>query len=389
MYLRSNNISMDLQKHLFNLTEEGIYLNGAYMSPQLKSVEEAGIVGLRRKNNPMTITPGDFFKDRITLKKRFAELIHAPNYENIAIIPSVSYGISNAVSACNLKSGNNIILVGEQFPSNVYPWINAASKANAKVHFIDAPKENENRGEQWNENILNAINSQTTIVAIANVHWADGTLFNLEKIGEKARSVGAKLIIDGTQSVGAMPFDIETIKPDALICAGYKWMMGPYSIGLAYYSDEMCNGDPIEQNWTNRYNSENFSELTNYEDRYEPGAERFSVGGSSNFIHVPMLTNAIEQILKWTPIGIQEYCKSITEQGIELLREKGCYIESEKYRGHHLIGIYLPIKLNKKNIQDRLKTNKITVSFRGDAIRISPHVYNTKEEFMTFVELIY
>ena len=69
------------------------------------------------------------------------------------------------------------------------------------------------------------------------VHWADGTIFDLEKIREKTNKVGAMLIIDGTQSIGTMPFDLKKVKPDALICAAYKWLMGPYGFGVAYYGN--------------------------------------------------------------------------------------------------------------------------------------------------------
>jgi len=73
------------------------------------------------------------------------------------------------------------------------------------------------------------------------------------------------LIIDGIQSIGTLPFSVKEIQPDALICAGYKWLLGPYSIGLAYYSDTFANGFPIEENWINRKNSEDFGGLVNYE----------------------------------------------------------------------------------------------------------------------------
>jgi selenocysteine lyase/cysteine desulfurase len=68
---------------------------------------------------------------------------------------------------------------------------------------------------------------------MGHVHWSDGSRFDPAEIGARARAVGAALIIDGTQSVGALPFDVRALFPDALICAGYKWLMGPYGIGLA------------------------------------------------------------------------------------------------------------------------------------------------------------
>lgn len=380
---------MENQKHLFDLDEKGIYLNGAYMSAQLKTVTEIGIENLIRKANPSSISPTDFFSHKKILKGRFAQLINAPNSENIAIIPSVSYGIANAAKNLQLQRNDEIIVIDEQFPSHIYSWQKLADEKLAKIVSIEQPSTFHDRGKVWNLSILEAINDKTAAVCICNVHWADGTKYNLKAIGEKARKHGAKLIIDGTQSVGALPISIKEYGIDVLVCGGYKWLMGPYSLGLAYYSDEFCQGQPIEENWMNRYNSEDFKGLTQYESNYKKGAERFSVGESSNFILVPMLSRAIEQILSWNPSSVQEYCKSITEEGISLLRAKGCFVEDAEYRGHHLFGVYLPNNLDQETIKNRLNAENISVSYRGNAIRVSPHVYNTKDDFLKFVNCIY
>ena len=84
------------------------------------------------------------------------------------------------------------------------------------------------------------------------VHWADGTIFDMKKIRKKTSENNALLIIDGTQSIGSMPFNLNEIQPDALVCAGYKWLMGPYGSGLAYYGKYFDDGKPIEESWINR-----------------------------------------------------------------------------------------------------------------------------------------
>jgi len=307
---------MNHQKHLFELSEEITYLNCAYMSPQLKSVSEVGLTSVIQKAKPYTITPEDFFNQREVLKQRFAQLIEAPDYKNTAIIPSVSYGIANAANNVPIKKGDEILLVDEQFPSNVYIWQEIARQKEAIIKIIKSPKEHKNRGAIWNRNICNSISKKTAVISMSQVHWADGTLFDLKAIREKTKSVNAMLIIDGTQSVGAFPFSIKDIKPDALICGGYKWLLGPYSIGMAYYSDAFNNGMPIEHNWMNRHNSQNFAGLTQYEDRYQEKAARYSVGESSNFVLTPMLIRSLEQLIEWSPKSIHQYCTTISKNSI-------------------------------------------------------------------------
>lgn len=372
----------------FTLTPNVTYLNCAYMSPLLKEVEKAGIRGIRTKRRPFAITPEDFFLESDQLRKEFARTINASEPSRIVIIPSASYGLANVAANLNLTKGQEIIVAGEQFPSNIYPWHSLCEKTGATVKAVAPPDTPEQRGMKWNEAVLNAITESAAAVAIANFHWADGTRFDLQAIRKRTREVGALLIVDGTQSVGAFPFDVATILPDALVCAGYKWLMGPYSIGLAYYGPAFDNGTPIEHNWINRKNSEDFTRLVNYEEQYQDGALRYEVGEHSNFILVPMLLKAVQQINRWNPQAIQEYCKQITEEPILRLIEHGYQIEDEAWRGSHLFGIRLPQGREIGALKQKLAERKIFVSVRGNAIRVSPNVYNRKEDLEKFVRVL-
>jgi selenocysteine lyase/cysteine desulfurase len=369
----------------FTLPPKITYLNCAYMSPMLKSVEKAGIRGLKLKRNPVSISPSDFFTGGDVLRQEYAKLINAGDSRRIVIIPSVSYGISTVAANLKISKGQHIIVASEQFPSNYYPWARLCEEQGGAVKPIAPPEQMDGRGKIWNERILDAIDHNTAAVAIAHTHWADGTKFDLVAIRKRTRDVGALLVIDGTQSVGALPFDVQLIQPDVLICGGYKWLLGPYSIGLAYFGDYFNDGKPIEESWMNRLNSEDFSSLINYQPNYQPGALRYEVGEHSNFVLVPMMTKAIEQLNKWKPENIQAYCQSITRNSISKLRELGFWVEDEAYRGHHLIGLRLPKHLDMTIVKETLLKNKIYVSFRGNAIRVAPNVYNDEDDLAKLV----
>jgi len=165
-------------------------------------------------------------------------------------------------------------------------------------------------------------------------------------------------------------------------------MLGPYSIGLAYYGDYFDDGTPVEENWLNRKDSEDFAALVLYQEAYQPIALRYEVGEHSNFILVPMMLAALKQINKWKPENIQEYCARITRKPIELLREGGFWIEDENYRGHHLFGIRLPKHADIGKIKQQLQKNKISVSVRGDALRVSPNIYNSESDLMKLVKVL-
>jgi selenocysteine lyase/cysteine desulfurase len=372
----------------FTLPPQVTYLNCAYMAPLLKSVEKEGIKGLRKKRNPAQVSPQDFFTDTETLRQEYAKLIHVKDSSRIVVIPSVSYGMATVAKNFNIKKDQHIVVASEQFPSNYHPWQTLCNETGASLKSIAPPEGFTNRGKHWNEKILEAINASTRAVAIGNVHWADGTRFDLEAIRNRTKEVGALLIIDGTQSVGAMPFDVEKIKPDALVCAGYKWLLGPYSLGLAYYGEYFDQGNPVEENWINRQYSEDFASLVNYQAKYQPGLLRYEVGEHSNFILVPMLVNAIQQLNNWGVDRIQEYCSTIGEGSILKLREKGFIIEDKEWRGSHLFGVRLPEKIDLEKVKTSLLKHKVYVSIRGNAIRVAPNIYNTEKDLQKLIKVL-
>lgn len=376
------------QKALFSVPEEVRYLNCAFMSPMAKVVEDAGLAGMRQKRNPSATRPADFFADSDRVRDLFGRLIGAAA-RSIAIIPSVSYGIATIANNLEIAGGSNIVLLEEQFPSNVYIWRRIATESGAHIRTVGADLASGNRSAAWNARILETIDAQTAVVALPHVHWTDGTRFDLEAISDRARAVGAALVVDGTQSVGALPFDVGSIRPDALICAGYKWLLGPYSIGVAYFDPRHHEGVPLEENWIARRHSEEFSRLVAYEDDYQPGAVRYDVGERSNFVLVPMMAAALELVLEWGPENIQEYCGRLTRELLEGAQELGYQIEGEDGRAAHLFGIRMPEAVEAEQLRSELDHRNVSVSIRGSAVRISPHVYNDEQDVAALLDALH
>lgn len=376
------------QKHLFSIPEDVTYLNIASQSPSFKGIYDAGLEGLKQKNQPYKIKGSDYFEPVVELKKLFATLIEADDYNRIATIPSVSYGMATVANNIKLNKGDEIIVVDEQFPSNFYAWKNLADANEAVIKVISYPKDNAQSVTQWNSDILDAISDKTAFIAIGNIHWSNGCLFDLKAIRNKSKSHNALLIVDGSQTIGAFPFSVKDIQPDALICAGYKWLFGPYGCAYAYFGDYFDNGSPIEENWSNRLGSENFAGLTNYQSKYKPLANRYSAGESASFIYVKMQTEALKQIISWSPKAIQEYCKSISKDAVSELKQLGCKIEDDEFRTHHLFGIELPEHLNLEELKKDLFDNNVFVAFRGNYIRVSCHLYNSSEDFKPLIQCL-
>ena len=376
------------QKQHFEIPEDICYLNTAYMSPLLSESVKIGHKALLKKLRPYELEIDDFFVPVDQLKQSFAQLVDVDNHQRNVIIPSVSYGMANISQNIPLSENDEIVIVSEQFPSNVYPWMELSKNRGSKLITVDSPDNFFRKGDLWTEKIIDAINTRTKVVALPHVHWSEGIIFNLKAISQKVHTVGGYLIIDGTQSIGALPFSVKDIQPDALIVSGYKWLMGPYGLGIAYYGERFDDGVPFENNWINRLNSEDFASLVNYQDRYKPYSNRYGVGESSNFASIPILQYAIDKISEWTPEGIQDYCGFITNQTIAQLNEYGYDISSEGQRSNHLFGIKIPASLSADMLKETFRKNNIYVSFRGNYIRVSPFVFNDSTDLQQLCDAL-
>ena len=358
------------------------------MAPLSKSVAASAQQAIKRLANPHTIETSDFFEPATSVRKLFSRLIGTANPDHVAIIPSVSYGMAIAANNTSLKPTNQVVMVEEQFPSAIYTWQRACKESGATLRIVKTPKTNGSRAIAWNEALLEAITHDTAVVIVPELHWTDGLRFDLDSISKKTKAAGARLVIDGTQSIGAKPFDIEMVRPDALICAGYKWLTGPYGIGVAYFGEAFDNGIPLEENWIARKGSDDFSNLIHYQDEYRDGAIRFDVGERSNFVLLPMLEAALTQVLNWNPATISNHTQLLTNQTVPKLEAIECLIDKEPWRTGHLFGIRLPSHADPSRIAAELKRSHLSVSLRGDTIRVAPHLYNTAQDMDALVDTL-
>ena len=369
------------QRSLFDIPRDVAYLNCAYMSPLLHSAIEAGIGGMRAKARPWTITPTDFFSD-VEIVRRLAATIIGCDANDISLVPAASYGIATAMQNLSLASNQEILVLEEQFPSNVYGWMELARRSGAKLKTVPRPAD-----DDWTQAILNAINSKTALAALPHCHWTDGSLIDLELVSVSLRKYDAALVVDATQSLGAMPLDINRIQPDFLVAACYKWLLGPYSTGILYVAPKHQNGQPIEPGWANRAGSEDFTALVNYRDEYQAGARRFDMGQRSNFALLPPLIVGFQQIIDWGVDAIQETITGMTDIIANRAEENGLRIGNRSHRAGHFLGVRLPGGVP-SNLTVELASHGVFVSVRGDSVRVTPHLYNNSDDVDRLFEFL-
>ena len=369
------------QRSLFSIPNEVVYLNTAYMSPLMNSVVDAINHGAKLKASPWDLTINDFFENSELVRELFANLVNV-SFRNIALVPSASYGLETAAKNLKVGCGRSVVMLENQFPSHVYPWQRLVKEKGGKLIKV---KEKQDRN--LTELVLELINEQCAIVAVPNVLWTNGLMLDLISISQRCKEVGAALVLDLTQSVGAVNTDLGQIDPDFAVVAAYKWMMSPYSTGYLYVSEKHWDGEPLEGNWISRRDGKNFSNLVNYTDHYEDGAVRFDMGERANFALLPGSIEALRQLHKWDVKKIEKTLRQNNSILSDQLRSLGFVIPSDAERGPHFIGAKLP-ENSPKDLLKILASNKIYLSERGGVLRITPNVWNNPEDYQKFLTTV-
>src|SRR5258708_850546 len=365
------------QRHLFDIPEDVAYLNCAYMSPLMRAAAEAGNAGLARKEHPWEITPDKFFSGAEEFRSTAALILDATP-DCVAIVSSASYGIATAALNLPLRAGQEILVLDEQFPSNYYPWQRLVEERGATLKIVAWPEEGD-----WTAAVLNALTENVAIAALPNVQWTSGGRLDLVRIGEACRKLGAALALDLTQSLGALPFSVRDlqngVQPDFAVAASYKWLLGPYSIGLLYVAPKWQGGIPLEENWIQRANARDFSSLILYTEDYDAGARRFDMGERANFASLPAAVRAMKQLLEWKVAQISETAGALNRHLAEAAADLGFSAPAEPFRAPHYLSLRRKAAIPKE-LPEMLAREKVFVSVRGSSIRVTPHVYNTVED---------
>ncbi len=361
---------MKTQRELFDIPHEIAYFNCAYNSPLLLESAKRLHAGVDSKCHPWERTPGDFFNDAEKIRE-LASDIFGGDSDGYAVVPSASYGLSTAsrILEPSLSENSEILLIDEEFPSIVLPFRRVAKETGATITTVKTPANG-----NWTEAILNGINEKVKVVAVSSCHWTNGAFIDLAVIRKACDRVDAKLIIDTTQSLGAMPFSMDEIRPDFMVAAGYKWLLCPYGFSLLYVDKKWRNERPLEETWIARVNAQDFANLVNYSDNYMDGSRRFDVGEKCTPTILPGAIAALEQIKAWGVAEIADTLLDINQRIGAHLVQLGFQLPDVSQRCPHILGAIVPGTFS-GNIVNELRERKIYISQRGKSLRFAPHVY--------------
>jgi len=353
---------------------EGVaYLNTAYLGPLPRTAVEAGWCALDRKAQPWLTVVDDFFLPTEQFRSAVADLLVA-DADGVAVTPAVSYGVSSFAANVGLAPGSVVLVPGDEFPSGLLPWRARAAHAGAEVIEV-GPDGFDRTGPMLAA--IDRLGDRVALVSAPPGHWTDGTRFDLVALGTAARRVGAALVVDVSQALGAEPFSVAEVQPDLVVGVLYKWLLGPPSMAFAWFAPAWRDGEPLEQSWMGRAGADDFAGLTAPSDRYRDGARRFDAGQSGHLGQMPVALASLRLVTEWDPARTAVHSRSLTDRIAAGAADLGFAIAPTAARSPHLIGLGLAdTGLEPAALAAHLADDRVHVSVRGTSVRVSAHRFN-------------
>ena len=376
---------LESQRDKFALPEGIAYLDAAYMSPIPLAALEAGRDGSAVKAAPWAMTIANYY-DGVEEARSLAAALIGAKPDDIAVVAATSYGMAVAAANVPLPAGSAILMMENEHPSHRYVWFELAARNNAQVSIVPRPVDND-----WTTAILAAIQQSVvpvSVVAGTMVHWFEGTSVDLEAVAEASRAAGAALVVDGTQWVGALPFDVAKVRPDFLTFAAYKFLLGPYRLAFLYASDRwQAEGRPLEHHAWNRVGGDRSDFYVTQVPQFLPGARRFDMGERSDFAVLPVAVAALKLLNGWGAAASFARLKHLNDLVWHEAKARGLIGGAMTFRAPHIsildFGDRLPADMSA-----RLKQEGIHVTVRGSKIRVSPHVYNDDPDILRLIDVL-
>jgi selenocysteine lyase/cysteine desulfurase len=370
------------QRALFDMPREVCYLNAASYSPLPFKTQVAGRAAVLRKGTPWKLAASFAGEQHERARSAAARLINADPAE-VALIPSISYGVAIAAKLLTIDRGTRVIVLENDHSSPVLEWRTRADAQGFAIETVRQPDDGD-----WTSAVLEAIErpgaSPVSLASISSVHWSDGGLIDVEKVGAALRQRGARFLIDATQSAGVLPLDVRQLDPDFVIFPTYKWLLGPYGRAFLYVAKRHQDGIPLEQTSAGRRNvrAENavyFADLA-----YVADARRFDMGERDHFVSMEMASIGMEMMAEWGAAAVAQRLGMLTQGIAEGLRGNGVNLPDPRFRTPHILSLGFKDGMP-AGLVEGLAAEGVYVAPRLGRLRVSPHVYNDEEDVERFV----
>lgn len=378
------------QRALFDIPAEICYLNAAAFGPLPNTVQALGERAASRKARPWEMADWQATAAmQVARARAAAAALIGAEAADVAVIPSVSYGVATAGRILPIQSGSRVLVLQDDHSSPVLEWLGRAPRQGFTVETVAQPIDGD-----WTSAIMAAITNPAApplaLVSISSIHWSDGGLIDLARIAPAARAQGAALLVDATHHVGMLPVEVAALDPDFLIFPTYKWVLGPYGRAFMYVAKRWQDGTPLEQTGSGRRKLDSTATPYLRDIAYVGNATRFDMGERDFFISLEMAALGMEQLAAWGATAVRERMTMLTNRLANGLAGLQVSLLRAEHRAPHILSVAFPSGTPAEHagrVVELLAAERVFISPRLGRLRISPHVYNDEADMDRFVEV--
>ena len=354
----------------FPASSKCTYLNAANVSLMYQGAEKAVIEWQKDLAENGSINFDETAEAAVfgDLHRASARLFNA-RPEDIAVGSSATELISSLAWAVAPESGTNVVSTDIVFPSTIYPWLRVARHTNCEVRLAEGKNSYTDP-----DDVIRLIDDHTAVVCVSHVEYSGGQRYELKELAGVAHDHGALLVVDATQSAGAIPIDATASGVDALVTGGYKWLCGPFGAAVMYLAPHLQ--DQLDPGLVGFRSHKDMWDLRADRLEFPATAQRFEYSTMA-FGCAIGLARSIEFIVDVGVERIFSYNKYLANLLIEGLQERNVEIVSPRKEAERtsIVAARFPGK-DPGEVARKLKAASVMVSARKDFVRFSPHLYN-------------
>ncbi len=386
MATTSTSVHTDWRQEWFEF-EDATYLNLAGQSPMPKVSLRAIQSAIADKKYPHHKTDAVFFEIPNRIRTNIAQLIGAKSDE-IAITTGASAGVMAVAYALDWKSGDEVITAAREFPLQYTIWKPMEERVGLKVKTV-APRDRFLAADD----LIAAMTLNTRLISVSLVRFDGASLLDAQRVAAVCHAQGALLLLDVSQGCGAIPMNVNELGADFLVCAGYKWLFGPFGTGFFWIKHELLSRvRPAPFYWMAVAGSDNFAKLNFADPQPADSAKRWDAPEwASHFnFNLAGLDASLEFVLRMGAETVERHNRGLIELMYARLPKDRCVpaspMDASRRGPYGCFAARTPEKT--AELYHKLRAENVIVSLREGNIRVSPHLYNTERDIDRLISVV-
>ena len=360
-----------LRTNEFPVAERWAYLDHAAVAPLPRRAAEALRTWVLDQEANGVVHWLDWEKKLRGLRDDLARLIHA-HKDEIAFVASTTHGIGLVAEGFPWREGDSVVTAAEEYPSNLYPWLNLASRG---VSLRTVPTRD---GRVWVDDLIAAVDGSTRLLTISHVEFASGFRNDIDALGAFCRERGIAFFVDAIQGLGPLEIDVGKTPIDFLAADGHKWLLGPEGAGFLYVRREWIDRlRPVGVGWHSVVGTYNSAAI---DFTLKPSAERWE-GGSFTMPGLQALAASVGLLLELGPAAVSARILERASAVRELAYREGWQAagSDRPEDGSGIVALEKP-GVDPDAVVRHLRDRGVAAACRRGRLRFSPHVYNNDDD---------